>query len=136
MAFNGGYPYQQYYPQYQQSSYQQNNGIIWVQGEAGAKSYLVAPNTTVQLWDSESQCIYLKSADASGMPSMRVLEYTIRENSSDSSLNGFQKKSANAQAYATKDEIGRIEAELRSLRDELDNLSSSKRTRKEVMNDE
>lgn len=54
-------------------------GIIWVQGEAGAKSYLVAPNTTVQLWDSESQTIYLKSADASGMPSIKTLDYTIRE---------------------------------------------------------
>lgn len=58
----------------------QNNGIIWVQGEAGAKSYMVAPNTTVQLWDSESQTIYLKSADASGMPSMRIIDYTIRDN--------------------------------------------------------
>lgn len=57
---------------------QQGGGIIWVQGEAGAKSYMVAPNTTVQLWDSEANVIYLKSADASGMPSMRILDYTIR----------------------------------------------------------
>lgn len=56
----------------------QSTGIIWVQGEAGAKSFLVAPNTTVQLWDSEDQVIYLKSADASGMPSMRVLDYKER----------------------------------------------------------
>ena len=46
----------------------QPTGIIWVSGEAGAKAYLVAPNNTVQLWDSESQTIYLKSADACGMP--------------------------------------------------------------------
>lgn len=69
-----GYPMSYQYPQYQQ-----NNGIMWVQGEAGAKSYLVAPNQTVQLWDSEAQTIYLKSADASGMPSMKILDYTIRE---------------------------------------------------------
>ena len=56
----------------------QSTGIIWVQGEAGAKSFLVAPNTTVQLWDSEDQVIYLKSVDASGMPSMRILDYTER----------------------------------------------------------
>ena len=77
-------PAQIYYPNqqnpYQASQAQQhNNGIIWVQGEAGAKSYLVAPNTTVQLWDSEDQVIYLKSADASGMPSMKVLDYKIRD---------------------------------------------------------
>lgn len=53
-------------------------GIIWVQGEAGAKAYHVAPGNTVQLWDSEDQVIYLKSADMAGMPSMRVLEYTER----------------------------------------------------------
>lgn len=80
--FNQFNPYPQYsqIPQNQpNSSPQQANGIIWVQGEGGAKSYLVAPNTTVQLWDSESQVIYLKSADSMGMPSMRVLDYTIRD---------------------------------------------------------
>lgn len=70
------YPTQPTVPQMQQAS--QTNGPIWVQGEAGAKSYLVAPGTTVALWDSEAQVIYLKSADASGMPQMKVLDYTIR----------------------------------------------------------
>lgn len=85
MAYNGGFPvgYQPayYQPQYQvpQQQPQNSSGIIWVQGEAGAKSYLVAPNTTVQLWDSENQTIYLKSADASGMPSIKTLDYTVRE---------------------------------------------------------
>lgn len=70
--------YNQYYPQTAPQMQAQSGGIIWVQGEAGAKSYLVAPNTTVQLWDSETQTIYLKSADASGMPSMKIIDYTIR----------------------------------------------------------
>lgn len=82
-GYNPGFPtsyqpyYQQYFPQ-MQTQPTNNGGMIWVQGEAGAKSYLVAPNATVQLWDSEAQVIYLKSADASGMPSMKVLDYTIR----------------------------------------------------------
>lgn len=70
-------PQQQMNPQGMQNRNQ--NGFLWVQGEAGAKGYPVAPNTTVQLWDSESQVIYLKSADASGMPTMKILDYTIRE---------------------------------------------------------
>lgn len=77
------YPQQNQYLQQLQNQPQQqqqtSSGIIWVQGEAGAKSYLVAPNTTVQLWDSENQVIYLKSADASGMPSMRIIDYTVRD---------------------------------------------------------
>lgn len=96
MAYNNGFPvtYPQYYPQYQQPqiqipqqqiqaqaaqpTLQVNNPMIWVQGETGAKSYLLAPNTTLPLWDSESRTIYLKSTDASGMPSMKILDYTIR----------------------------------------------------------
>lgn len=82
MAYNSYYPngYQPYqYPQYQQGTQMSsaNQPIIWVQGEAGAKSYLVAPNTTVLLMDSESQHFYLKSSDASGMPMpLRIFEYT------------------------------------------------------------
>lgn len=53
----------------------QNNGLVWVQGEAGAKSFLMAPNTTALLMDSESSKMYIKSTDASGMPSMRIFEY-------------------------------------------------------------
>lgn len=45
-----------------------NSGMLWVQGEAGAKSYLVAPGHTVMLMDSEDKKFYLKSADGSGMP--------------------------------------------------------------------
>lgn len=30
------------------------------------------------MWDSENQTIYLKSVDMSGMPSMRVIDYTER----------------------------------------------------------
>lgn len=55
---------------------QPNSGLIWVQGEAGAKSYLVAPGNTVMLMDSEGKRFYLKSADTSGMPMpLRVFEY-------------------------------------------------------------
>lgn len=100
--------YQQYYPQYQQNN--QQSGIIWVQGEAGAKSYMVAPNTTVQLWDSESQTIYLKSADASGMPSMRIIDYTIRDNAP---------KTPNLTAssdFVTKDELQAVVNELNALK--------------------
>lgn len=68
-------PAAQNFPQPQQPD---TGGIIWVQGDAGAKAYMVAPGNTVPLWDSENQVIYLKSVDMSGMPSMRVLDYTER----------------------------------------------------------
>lgn len=48
--------------QYQQPQQQNvNQGILWVQGEAGAKSYLVAPNTSVLLMDSEESRFFYKN---------------------------------------------------------------------------
>ena len=49
---------------------QQNNniGIIWVQGEAGAKAYPLAPNNKVLLMDSEAPVLYVKSVNTSGIP--------------------------------------------------------------------
>ena len=50
-----------------------------MQGEAAAKSYPVAPNTTVMLLDSENSTFYLKTSDASGMPlPLRVFDYSER----------------------------------------------------------
>ena len=77
MAFNPYFPatYQPY--QYQQ---QQSGGLIWVQGEAGAKSYPVSAGQSALLMDSESNRFFIKSADASGMPlPLRVFDYTERK---------------------------------------------------------
>ena len=49
---------------------QQSAPIIWVQGEEGAKAYMVAAGNSV---------FYIKSTDASGMPQpLRIFDYTER----------------------------------------------------------
>ncbi len=84
MPQNGAVPdqlaqYKQPYQMPQQPQMQpqqQNSGIPWVQGEAGAKAHLVAPGQSVMLMDSEAMRFYIKSADASGVPMpLRVFEY-------------------------------------------------------------
>lgn len=68
---------------------QTNNGLVWVQGEVAAKSYPVAPNSTVMLMDSEGERFYLKSADASGMPlPLRVFEYKERTETAQQTAGG------------------------------------------------
>ena len=62
----------------QQPTQTPQTGMIWIQGETGAKSYMVAPGNTVALWDSENPTIYIKSCDNSGMPSMRIIDYVER----------------------------------------------------------
>lgn len=146
MPYNNYYPvgYQPFNPQFynqsqpqmqnvqpiqQQSAQQQpqmSNNLIWVQGEAGAKSYLVAPNTTVQLWDSENQTIYLKSADASGMPSIKTLDYTIRE-SMPNNVNIAPTIDSNA--FATKDEVNILAQQIAALQGRLENLTAKTATK-------
>ena len=122
MAYNfpvGYQPYYQYQAQpnmFQSQSQPQasaQGGIIWVQGEAGAKSYLVAPNTTVQLWDSENQVIYLKSADASGMPSMKILDYKIREATQSIPQTQALSQPHVSADYVTREELNAFEAQIR-----------------------
>lgn len=64
---------------YQTPAQQQPTPIIWVQGEEGAKAYMVAAGNSVLLMDSESSVFYIKSTDASGMPQpLRIFDYTER----------------------------------------------------------
>ena len=134
MAYFNGFPatYQQMYQaqQYQapvQAPQQpQQSGIIWVQGEAAAKSYLVAPGSTVQLWDSEEKIIYLKSADASGMPSMKILDYTIR---------GEEKEKA-AEVYATKSELDALAEKIKELKSEIATKKKQAKVIREEEDDE
>lgn len=137
MAYNNGFPvtYPQYYPQYPQQQIQvpqpqaqapqpqptvpQQSNIIWVQGDAGAKSYLVAPNTTVQLWDSERQTIYLKSADASGMPTMKTLDYTIREQAQPQSVPVVSEQTQPKADYVTHQELKDFEDKITHKIEEL-----------------
>lgn len=121
MAYNNGLPmgYVQPFqaqpnPFTPQSQFQRQLGPIWVQGEAGAKSFLLAPGETIPLWDSEAQVIYMKSADNSGMPSMKVLDYTVRENPSIPS-----KTPVSTQEYATKNEVDDIKDKMEKVKDNL-----------------
>jgi len=142
MAYNSPFPVnyqpaQIYYPQYPQMQMQiptntpsqaqqtssSTNGIIWVQGEAGAKSYLVAPNSTVQLWDSERQTIYLKSADASGMPSMKTLDYTIRDLTPANAPVAAPAQDPN---YATKADLQALYGRVEALQSELESLTAKR----------
>ena len=64
---------------YQTPTQSQPTPIIWVQGEEGAKAYMVAAGNSVLLMDSESSVFYIKSTDASGMPQpLRIFDYTER----------------------------------------------------------
>ena len=89
---------------------QNGSGAIWVQGEAGAKSYLVAPNTSVLLMDSESERFFIKSSDASGIPlPLRVFAYKEVKSEEQAKTPVVE-----GSAYVTKEEFEAFKNELKT----------------------
>lgn len=140
--------YQQPVPQMQQNIPQQTmqapiqstqqkstNDIIWVQGEAGAKGFLVAPNNTVVLWDTENPVIYVKSADASGIPSMRVLDF--KERNGNSKNNGENAPTTHkctcADKFVAREEFDALKGKFYDILAKYDDLLiEQKRKEKEI----
>lgn len=100
----------QYQPNMQQVPQQQAApSIVWVQNETEAANYLVAPNSAVTLWDSNSPVVYLKQADASGKPSMKIYDLVER------SQRPVQPPQAPAVEYAPLSRLEALEARLNEL---------------------
>ena len=93
---------------------QQSNQIIWVSGEAGAKSYLVAPGNTVMLMDAESSVFYLKSADSSGMPlPLRIFDYKERTTAAQQAFGGsVATETINLDNFVTRKEFEELRASI------------------------
>ena len=53
-------------------------GVQWVSGEQEARNWMIAPNAAVALWDSSAPTVYLKQADASGKPSLKIYDLVER----------------------------------------------------------
>lgn len=96
------------------------------QGEAAAKSFPVAPGAIVALWDSEQPVIYVKSADNTGMPTMRIMDYTERAQATRMPQNV---PNAVQQDYVTREEFAALAARV----EEYESKKQGKKT-EEVKN--
>lgn len=104
-------PAQQVMPQMQPPQQQQMVGqsIIWVQNEQEAYNYLVAPNSAVALWDSNNPVVYLKQADASGKPTMKIYDLVER------TAQRPQAAPQPAAEYVTRQEFAALQARIDAL---------------------
>ena len=103
-------------PMTSQPMQQQSSQIIWVSGEAGAKSYLVATGNTVMLLDAENSVFYLKSADASGMPlPLRIFDYKERTATAQQAFGGVvTNETINLDDFVTRKEFDQWKASIAS----------------------
>ena len=148
------YPYSLYTQPYQppQASQQPaavpqvQSGIIWVDGEVGAKAQQLPAgwpaNTPMPLWDTNDTVIYLKSTNAMGMPNpLQRLHYTMEDQpapartgmpSSPMLMSG--EHDANPEhperQYVTKEDMDRMMVEIRESISEAMNTAQTAQTTK------
>ena len=79
-------------------------GVQWVSGEQEARGYLIAPNSAVALWDSTAPTVYLKQADASGKPTLKIYDLVERTETAPAA------PQAKTPDYVTRDEFDRLAA--------------------------
>lgn len=123
----------QYHPQMQMQAPQmpmqaQNNDFIWVLGEVEAVSFPVAANCTVILWDKNNPTIYIKSANAQGVPSMRILDFV--ERSQNSQKTGQNADFNSTKEFVTIEKFNELQARFDELQDKLSDITASKQNKK------
>ena len=97
------------------------SGIIWVSGESEASMYPIAPNNAVTLWDKSGKTVYVKSADATGKPSMIVYDLVERTETPSDSVSASEDK---LPAYATKDELSAVLSAIRGYDDTIGSIKA------------
>lgn len=116
----GGYGYNSNY--YNPTSQQHASYIplTFVNGIEGAKAYIVSPNSTIYLRDSDSDKIFIKSSDAQGrlmMKTYRLVE--INDNEPKQQTQDFT-------SFATKDDLKAVEERIDKLQSVLEEKEEGK----------
>ena len=126
-TFNQGWPNITPAPAqpYQTQSYapapqQPVQGILWVDGEVGAKAYQMPHNwpvgTPIPLWDTNDTIIYLKSINQMGMPNpLQKIHYTMEEQQNKAVLPTNQVSGADRTEYVTKEDFEQMKNEIKEM---------------------
>ena len=164
MAYNNGFPvgYQPVYfqPQYQpqligtqmssanqQPQIQTQPSIIWISSLNEALSYPVAPNNAVTLWSTAEPIVYLKSADATGKPTLKTYDLVER---TQTASKGIETADGKTIEYAEKNDVVAIagavkginelvasmQADIDAMKGDLYGVAGRKRTRKKEETEE
>ena len=127
MADNQGYvpQYQPQMPTNAAPMSQPANDMIWVLNENEATSFPVAMNNSVVLWDKSNPTIYVKSVNAQGIPSMRILDFTERN---AAPVQTVEKSPAEhtctcGDKFATKEQINALQGKIDDLTAKYEELS-------------
>lgn len=115
-----------------------NDMMIFVLNENEASAYPVAPNNSVVLWDKDKKTFYIKTANAQGIPSMRIYDFSERTEASETPQKYVCKC---GDKCATKEQINALQGKIDDLEAIIKDMSitttekpktTTKSTKKEV----
>lgn len=95
--------------------------LIWVSSDRDAAMYPTAPNNAVALWNQNEPVVYLKQADASGKPSMKVYDLVER---TETPVDGSKSESGNNTPYAMKEDVAALASVVKGFDDMIANIKS------------
>lgn len=124
-----------YQPMYQPVQYQPQVQIqsarIWVSSLNEAQMYPVAPNNSVDLWDSTAPVIYSKQADASGRPSMKIYDITERVEAAQSASTGNAEYVTKSDYVALNKAVEGIRADIETIKGDVYGIAGKRKKRED-----
>ena len=116
MPYDPNYPYGTFNPYGNYPARQNTNTYAFVNGLEGAKSFIVQPNQTVLLMDSDHPVCYMKSANGIGQSSLRYFKLVeVSENDIRNLSNPVPVSPTPGIEYATKDDLRNLLARIEKL---------------------
>ena len=117
------------------------SGIIWVSGAQEAQMYPVAPNNAVALWENSGKLIYLKQADATGKPTMRIYELVERSEVPPTASGAADEKTHD---YASREDVASLAGAVKGILGDIEQMKGDlygvagrkKTVKKEVTEDD
>ena len=100
---------------------QPTNDMLFVLNENEASAYPVAPNASVVLWDKNNKTFYIKTANAQGIPSMQIYDFTERIEKAKNEPTTHECTCGDK--YATKEQINALEGKIDDLAAKYEELS-------------
>ena len=119
-------------PQPQPQQNQSQFSSIWFNGgEAEAKNFPVGPNNAVALWSETDPVIYLRSADATGKPSLKIYDLVERNTvavPADKSVEYITKDDFTGIVNGMTDVIASLKSDLESMKNDMYGIAGKKKT--------
>lgn len=99
------------------------NDMLWVLNETEATSFPVVPNNSVTLWDKNQDTVYIKSVNAQGVPSMRILDY-IERTAENAPKTPEKHVCQCGSKFVSKEDFEALQGKLEALQSELEELKA------------